>query len=196
MATFGLLPPLLGGLLGVVAGARDIDEGVAPLAWNLSASRSRWLVEGLAPLVVMPAALCAVLMVAKDLVAAARLPIADINRTFWDDGVVSWPILFRSLAILGAGLLLGILVGRQLPALLLATEAAIEDEHVRTEAMPYGEPLVAIDAPAHQATDEARLGLDYWAVGQMLREADGTLMTREEALATAPNASDCRAALT
>jgi hypothetical protein len=195
LAAFGLLPLLLGGLLGVVAGARDIDEGAAPLAWSLYASRLRWLAERLMPLMVMLVVICAVSMVAADRVATARLLIADVGHTFRDYGVTSWPILLRMLAIFSMGLLFGLIAGRQVPALLLAAGAAIVLPLALAATMPYGEPLRAIEAQMHQATDEARLGLDFWAAGQLLRAADGTLLTHEEALAKAPNPNDYRAAL-
>lgn len=189
MAAFGIVPLLVAALLGSIAGARDLDEGAAPLAWSLYVSRGRWLVERLSVVLVVVVAASIISMLAAQQLADARILVTPAGETFRDYGLFSIPLLMRSLGVLHIALLIGIVVGRQLPTLLLACGIAFATPILLAQAMPFGEPVSAVNAPQHQATAEARLGLDFWG-DQKWQDTAGSLYTEEEALATSPNPSD------
>jgi hypothetical protein len=196
LALLGFMPFVIGGLLGAIATSRDLEEGAAPFAWSIYRSRVRWLAGRLAPLALLVAALAIIVMASADRLAAAGLAFAPLDRTFQDYGVVGLPVVAHALAMFGVGQLLGSLVGRQVPALLLTAAAAAGLWVALGTAMPFGEPLTAIDAQAHQATEESQLGMDFWSGVQMLRGPDGVVVSQEEALALAPadgNRGDARA---
>lgn len=190
MTAFGLVPLLVAGLLGAIAGARDLDEGAAPLSWSLYRSRLRWLAQRAVLVTAVVVAISAVCMAGAGMLADARLLIAPVGETFRDYGLVSAPVVLRSVVVMAFGLLVGLALGRQLPALLVATAFAVALPMGLGAVMPYGEPLRVVSAPEHQASDEARLGLDLWMGYQMWQARDGALYLESEALAGAPTPND------
>lgn len=114
---------LIGFAVGLVIGvplvARDIEQGTAQLAWTLSRSRTRWLVRRVAFGVLVAAVLLVGLAVMTDLLGAAMQPNDDLGRSFHFEGNRGPIIVARGMLAVGAGLLVGAVLGRQLPALLL-----------------------------------------------------------------------------
>lgn len=114
---------LLGFGVGLIVGiplvARDIEHGTAPMAWSLSRSRTRWLLRRIAFGVVVVVVLLAGLAVMTDLLGAAMQPNDDLSRSFHFEGNRGVIIVARGILALGAGLVVGAILGRQLPALLV-----------------------------------------------------------------------------
>lgn len=110
-------PFIIGLLLGAPLVAREIEKRTAPIAWSLSPSRLRWLAGRTVPLVIAISLALLLLGQAADILEAARFPD---GRGFANYGSHGPLIAARGLAIFGIGLAVGLLVGRVLPAILVA----------------------------------------------------------------------------
>jgi hypothetical protein len=114
---------LLGFGVGLIVGiplvARDIEHGTAHLAWTLDRSRTRWLLRRVAFGVLVVVVLLGGLAVTTDILGAAMQPNDDLSRSFHFEGNRGVIIVARGILALGIGLLVGAILGRQLPALLL-----------------------------------------------------------------------------
>ena len=116
-----LTPFALGLFLGVPVVAREIEGRTAGIAWTLSRSRSRWLIQRALPLVVVVIVLAAAVGIGSEFVTRTN-PFADFaaNPGFADHTSRGWMLPVRALAILLVAVAVGAMVPRQLPALLLA----------------------------------------------------------------------------
>jgi hypothetical protein len=115
----------MGLVLGVPIVAREVESRTAGMAWTLSRSRVRWLASRVAFAAVVLVGLLAVVVLASGLLAAAIVPNLHLDRDFTWIGRRDWLILARGLAALGIGVLVGAVVGRQLPGLLAAAAASV-----------------------------------------------------------------------
>ncbi|HEX2193903.1 MAG TPA: hypothetical protein VHK63_02960 [Candidatus Limnocylindria bacterium] len=118
LAGFGV-----GLILGVPLVAREVDHGTAQLAWTLGRSRVRWLAGRVAFAGLVGIVLLAVVAVATEVLAAEMRPELDTSQDFWLHGNRGPLVVGRGMLGLGAGVLVGALVGKQLPALLLGALA-------------------------------------------------------------------------
>jgi hypothetical protein len=109
----------VGLIVGIPLVARDIEHGTAQLAWTLGRSRTRWLLRRVAFGVLVVVVLLAGLAVVTDLLGAAMQPNDDLGRSFHFEGNRGVIIVARGILALGVGVLVGAMLGRQLPALLL-----------------------------------------------------------------------------
>ena len=109
----------VGLIVGVPLVARDIEQGTAQLAWTLGRSRTRWLLQRIAFGVLVVVVLLAGVAVMTDLLGAAMQPNDDLGRSFHFEGNRGVIIVARGILALGIGVLVGAVLGRQLPALLL-----------------------------------------------------------------------------
>ena len=121
-----LTPFALGLFLGVPVVAREIEGRTAGIAWTLSRSRSRWLLQRIAPLLVVVIVLAAAIGVGSEFVTRTN-PFADLaaNPGFIDYTARGWMLPMRALAVLLLAIAVGAMVPRQLPALLLAGAATL-----------------------------------------------------------------------
>lgn len=123
MARIGafLTPFALGLFLGVPVVAREIEGRTAGIAWTLSRSRTRWLIQRILPLVVVVIVLAAAVGIGSELVTRTN-PFADqaANPGFADYTARGWMLPVRALAVLLLAIAVGAMLPRQLPALLLA----------------------------------------------------------------------------
>jgi hypothetical protein len=114
---------LIGFVVGLIVGvplvARDIEHRTAHMAWTLGQSRTRWLLGRAVFGALVVVALLAGLAVVTDVLGAAMQPNDDLSRSFHFEGNRGAIILARGILALGIGVLVGAIVGRQLPALLL-----------------------------------------------------------------------------
>jgi len=109
----------IGLLVGIPLVARDIEHGTAQIAWTLGRSRTRWLVGRTAFGVLVVVVLTAGLAVITDVLGAAMQPNDDLGGSFHFEGNRGPIIVARGILGLGVGVLVGAVLGRQLPALLL-----------------------------------------------------------------------------
>lgn len=120
LGLIGILPFVVGAFLGVPIVGREIESGTAPLAWALAGSRPRWLltrVVRLAPLVVvilLPA------VIASDVLESRLEPLLDPMASFVDWGSRGFPLFAYGIAACAIGIGSGALLGRTLPALIVA----------------------------------------------------------------------------
>jgi ABC-type transport system involved in multi-copper enzyme maturation permease subunit len=115
----------IGLMLGVPIVAHEIDHGTASLAWTQSRSRIRWLVRRVLFTLLVVIGLLALLGFASDLMAQAIMPGSNMAADFAWYGRRGGLLVMRGLLALGIGLTLGAMLGRQLPALLVAIVASI-----------------------------------------------------------------------
>ena len=120
VAPFGM-----GLLLGVPLVAREVEHGTAGIAWTLSRSRVWWLARRVAFLALVLIGLLVVVAIASDVLASALVPTLHLDRDFTFYGQRGGLIVFRGLAALGVGVTLGAMLGRLLPAMLVAVFATV-----------------------------------------------------------------------
>lgn len=119
------VPVLAGLLLGVPLVSREIEHGTAVLPWVLSGQRRRWLVRRVvvAGTVLM---LCMVpVALAADVLEGTRNPLVDASRSFGSEGLRGPVLVARAFAGFGAGVLIGAVIGRQLPAVIVGLGAGL-----------------------------------------------------------------------
>jgi hypothetical protein len=116
-----IVPFIVGIVFGAVLVAREIEQGTAPLSWALAGSRTRWLLGKLLAVVVLIVPLLLIAGLAADVRQGALVPGgSDSHASFQfyaDRGVF---FVFWGLAALCGTVALGTLMGRTLPAVLVA----------------------------------------------------------------------------
>lgn len=138
-------PFVLGLFLGVPIVAREVEGRTAGLAWSLSRSRRRWLVQRAAPVLVLVAVATLAVGVVGDVLTHA-MPWAEGAEIGFVDHAARGPLLaVRGVAVFCIGLAVGTLVPRQMPALLLSGAVTlglfvgitlVMDDLMRREAVP------------------------------------------------------------
>jgi hypothetical protein len=120
MGSITLISVGIGLFLGVPLVAREVEQGTAQLAWTIGRSRVRWLIGRVVFATLVGVVLLGMLAVMTDVLAAAMRPEIDTSQAFWFYGGRGPLVVGRGMLGLGAGVLIGALLGKQLPALLLA----------------------------------------------------------------------------
>ena len=140
-------PFAAGIFLGAPLLSREIEHRTAPMAWSLSPSRRGWLARRTVP----PLVLLLIALVILGQASGVLLETAEEGELGFRQYGMFGPILAaRGLAVFGIGVLVGLALGRVLPALLvtaLATVALVggmsigRDALMREEAVwvPMGE---------------------------------------------------------
>lgn len=118
-AVLPFVPIAVGVLLGVPLVSREIELRTAEMAWSLSRRRSRWLLQRLVPATAIGLLIVSVLALLawwhfEALAQAREWPRLSEVASF---GI---GLAARGLLAMGAGLLLGAITGRTMPALVLA----------------------------------------------------------------------------
>ena len=138
-------------LIGVAVIAREIERGTTRLAWSLAPSRRRWYMTRVLPLLVGLIAITFVAGIATDRLAAAASPGTDPANSFDGFGQRGGLIAARSVFIFAVAVLVGALLGRTLPALIVAAIVAyiglgggedVHDRIIRSEAIVVPEAEV------------------------------------------------------
>jgi hypothetical protein len=172
-----------GTLVGVGIVARELEQGTAQISWSLATSRIRWLRWRSTPALLAVVALVAILALMAEFLVRTRLGLADPGYIAANErGPI---VVARSVLAFGSGLVVGALIGRQLPALIAAVVLAI--------ALSFGVDL-ALDAwraaEARPVTFEAIVGdedlMGGMTVDQIALLPDGTY-TRERDQAHLPS---------
>lgn len=114
------LPILAGLFLGVPIVAQELDRGTAPLAWWLDPSRSRWLLQRAMPVAFLAVLLGLIAGAAIDHLESRLLIGVDPAASFHNYGLRGPIVAARVLLFLGCGVLVGSLLGRTLPSMLVA----------------------------------------------------------------------------
>lgn len=115
----------MGLVLGIPLVSREIEQRTAGLAWALSRSRARWLAWRVAFAAVVLIVLLLVLAITSEVLASAQMPTRHLDEDFAWYGRRGGLMVVRGLASLGIGVLLGAVLGRVLPALLVGAFASV-----------------------------------------------------------------------
>lgn len=110
-------------VLGVPILTREIEQKTAMIAWPLAGSRLKWLVWRVVPVMAIALVLIGVMAFAAEQLAQAYFPHNDIG--FDRHGSRGISLVTRSVLILMATVLLGAVIGRLLPAILIGIALAV-----------------------------------------------------------------------
>ena len=157
-------------LIGVAVVAREIERGTTRLAWSLAPSRRRWYLTRVLPVLVVLIGMTFVAGIATDRLTGAVEPGIDPANSFDGFGQRGGLIAARAAFIFAIAVLVGAMVGRTLPALIVAAVVAFaglgggEDVHSR---IIRGEAIVVAEDQVHPG--------DRW-VDQLFQLPDGRLV--------------------
>lgn len=171
-----VVPFLIGVLGGVPLVSRELEERTVLIAWSLSASRRRWLLRQIVPVLAVVVLSASFAAAATAAAAAALSPSPE--QAFEDIGAYGPAAVARALGAFGLGLVLGALLGRAMPALvftaiILALSVLISVEG-RHRWLMLHEPVVA------SASN------DVLVTGQVLMAPDGSPIPLADALERVP----------
>jgi hypothetical protein len=139
------LVPIAGVILGVPILAQEFERSTIVLAWSLEPSRWRWFLHRLAPILVFALVVGVVAGVVADRLEGSAFPVADPNASFHDYGLRGAVLVGRLMLALGCAVVVGGLLGRILPSLIVASVicggsllviAAVNQNVLATEASP------------------------------------------------------------
>jgi hypothetical protein len=190
LAAMALLPYAVGLVLGVPIVGRELEARTAATAWALAGSRRRWLVGRLIPVALLLLLLMVAAGAAAAVLEAARTGDGIWSNAYQDAELFGAPVVAHALAGFGVGLLIGALMGRTLPALIVGAVIAIALFNVGQlthEAWLPPSLSGGVIAQSVGGTDPAAAtrvmdpDLAYRFV-----TSDGRLLTREAALAAMP----------
>lgn len=166
-----LFLPLAAGLfLGVPVVARELERGTTRLAWSLAPSRTRWYLARLLPILAVVMAITFASGIATDRIVSASEPGIDLANSFVAFGYRGILLGLRAVFIFAVAVLVGAVVARSLPSIILAALIAgigllggadVHQRILRSEAVPRD--------PAQGSPG------DLW-VDQRFRLPDGTLV--------------------
>jgi len=120
MGIFGGIAPVGGLLVGVALVAREIEERTAALAWSLAPSRTRWLFGRVAPVAAVLLVLFAIAAIAATELQRARDPSVDPLLSFYGESSRGLELVAIGFMVFAVSVLVGSIVGRVLPSLILA----------------------------------------------------------------------------
>jgi hypothetical protein len=110
--------------LGVPVVARELERGTARLAWSLAPSRMRWFVARMLPILVVLAVLTYVAGIAAERYVTATSRETDLGNSFTNFGFRGLLIASRAVFVFAVGVAVGSIIGRALPAVILAAVIA------------------------------------------------------------------------
>ena len=175
--------PFIGAvLLGVPIVARELERGTGRLAWSLAPSRPRWFLARVVPIALAVIALALVAGLALDRLMAALEPWTDEARSFDGFGSRGVVLAARVAFVFAIAVASGAVVGRSLPAILVAIVVA-------AIAISGGSWVHArwIASEAVLIVDETGVGIPgALFVDQRLRDPAGRILTWDEAYAQMP----------
>lgn len=185
-AAMGLLPFAAGLLAGVPIVAHELETRTAQTAWSLNASRMRWLVRQIVPVVIGVGLAVAFAGMAASVLQAHRQSWGEL--AFFDIGRHGPPVVARAFGAFGVGLLVGALVGRTLPAFvvgaLLSVAVATAVGVARDGWLEELEPVVIMDESATRG--DVIIRPRTLQTGWAWLRPDGGQMSNDDALALVP----------
>jgi hypothetical protein len=123
LSAVATVAPFAAGIfLGAPLLSREIEHRTAPMAWSLSLSRHAWLAGRTVPLLVL---LIVALLVLGQASTYLLETAQEAELGFQHFGMFGPILAARGLAVFGVGLLVGLALGRVLPALLVTALATV-----------------------------------------------------------------------
>lgn len=175
-----LFPYLAGLLLGAPTIARELERGTARLAWSLGPSRMRWFAQRVLPLLVVTVVACFAIGVIGDRLVALYAPDVDLANAFVQFHQRGVLIASSGFLVACVAVAVGAIVGRTLPALLLALLLGGASVFAITE---VDSKLLARESVPLGQNGVADLQLD-----SRFQLPDGRLVTWDELMAIDPTA--------
>lgn len=170
----GFAPFVVGLVLGVPIVTREVEQRTALISWPMARSRLRWLALRLVPVLIIGLTLMAVLGVAADQMTRAYFPHNDIGFAYYEGRGV--PLVMRTAVVLVAGMAIGAVVGRTLPALLLGIGLSVAVTVGLALALPHWvQPTVLADIetdPAAMIGGRLHTAIQYRLTGGEIVGAD------------------------
>jgi hypothetical protein len=154
----GIVPFLGALLLGTPVVGRELERGTTRLAWALAPSRRRWFLQRLLPVLAVVTVGSLVLGIAADRLLAASSPGLDISNAFANFGFRGVVLAARAVFVFALAVHVGAVMGRALPALIVAGILAfvgisggtqVHQRILRSEAVPLDNPTQG-DLPTDQ----------------------------------------------
>jgi hypothetical protein len=182
MTSAGVLPFVVGLVLGVPLVARELEHRTAQIAWALAGSRLRWLGWHAAPMVIATVILVSLPALAADQMLRARWPHDDVG--FLEYGMHGVPLVMRAILALAIGMGIGAVMGRQLPALLFGGVLALAVAVGLNLAVPLwvtADELATTTERELEETSDGNARLGVRPVSSEYRMPDGTVISDEEA---------------
>lgn len=171
------LPFVVGALVGVPIVAGEIEARTAGIAWSLSPSRTRWLMRQLTPIALVTGLAIAMAGLAAEAYEHDYETWSGGFRDVIHIGHYGYGLLARTLGVFGIGVGIGSLIGRQLPAFLIAVFLGLG----------FLTGLAGVRDAWFASHETHVLGGEYGVpTGWAYRAPDGTFLTREAATALAP----------
>ena len=173
------LPYIAGVVLGAPLVSRELEHRTAQFGWPLARSRARWLWFRFLPIALVGAVLLAIPAMAGEVLERTLHPVIDPGMSFEGYGTRGPVLVLRFLPVVAAAALIGTLLGRQLPSVLVAGVVAgamaFGNEMIHPLWLePTGQQDVEVYAPLET------LGSLY--VTTRYRDLDGNWISEEEAI--------------
>jgi hypothetical protein len=175
-----LLPLFIGLTLGVPLVGREIEQRTAATAWALAGSRRRWLLGRMWPVLALAVVLGIAIATTSDVLSVTR----RLGDSTYDDAIfVGLPVVGHIILALGIGVSVGAVVGRTLPAFLVAMVGVFLALSLALAFHSASRPPYPMDSQPDSSRFidllDPRWDYDFIA-------PDGRVLSREEALATVP----------
>lgn len=164
-------PPLIGLFIGAPFLSGELERGTAVFAWSYGPSRHRWLVQRLVILGVAVVLYSLLIGVAIDAVYAASTPQVTLDRNVADYQIRGPLLAARALFAFLLATLVGSVVARLLPSLLIAAALV---------AIVLGGAVWGISS-LNRADPVENAGPGSVQVEFRYRDRDGTVLTEDEA---------------
>jgi hypothetical protein len=181
-------------LAGSVLVAREVEHRTAQFAWSIGTSRRRWFLDRAVPVTVV--AVGAVLLAAAmaEFLEGSRAPWMNPLTSGQDFGLRGPIIVALAFGTLGLSVLVGAVIGRMLPALILAGVLAVAMRTAVGVFVPFGVPVVVLPDSIFSdivGSGDPQNGGDVSTypliTGGAWQAPDGRLLGFEEAQAEAPS---------
>lgn len=180
----GLFPIAAGVLLGAPVVAREIERGTAALPWTLGGSRRKWIARRIAVLVPVLLLALVTMALAGDRLEASRLPMLDPWASFADGSNRGGVIVARGVLAFVVAVLAGLVLGRQIPALIAGVVLASVLVGAGAAVMDRWAERSAVVVPLTETSNADHL------VRLRYRSPDGRIVTFDEAVAGQPPRPD------
>ena len=115
----------IGLFLGVPIVGREIERGTTRLAWSLGPSRWRWFLTRVLPITLVVLVSTFLAGIAMDRVFASVNTNQDLTQSFSGYGARGGLLASRALFIFGVAVVAGAILGRALPAVIVAALVAL-----------------------------------------------------------------------
>jgi ABC-type transport system involved in multi-copper enzyme maturation permease subunit len=178
---YWLFPGVAGALLGVIVAGREIETGTAQFSWSLALSRPRWLLERSVATAFPLLGILVVLAATSQIVWSAAHPGLSPDASLSGFGARGASVIVRGIVVYCVAVLVGAIVGRVLPAFLVAAAVVVPLTLFGVGLATLGMVPVALDVSSSGGISGGPLVLD-----ELYRAPDGALVTWEEATALAP----------